>query len=132
MKPVMQTKWDGGKGNALQACIASLLEQALDSVPNFIDSADYLKSINDFLKEHGWAFLKVELKDGRLIFPCASGILCLIAGESPRGDYRHVILARTAQNGFEPVHDPYPEGGNLAGDPLWAGFILPLDPARNL
>jgi|EP01047_Picozoa_sp_COSAG01_P067476 hypothetical protein len=36
MRPVEQTVFGAGAGNALQACIASMLEMDLDSVPNFI------------------------------------------------------------------------------------------------
>ena len=36
-----QTEFSAGRGNALQACAASLLERPLDEVPNFIASDDY-------------------------------------------------------------------------------------------
>ncbi|MBI40836.1 MAG: hypothetical protein CMF59_14660 [Leptospiraceae bacterium] len=127
MEPVWQTEWEGGRGNALQACIASIMEQELAAVPNFIEAPDYLDSLNQFLSQYRMAFLKVTLESGRLPFP-ADGILCVLAGPSPRGSHRHIIVARTSGVEFQPLHDPHPAGGNLAGDPVWAGFILPLDP----
>lgn len=128
MNPVWQSHWEDGKGNALQACIASLLNLELESVPNFIDFPDYLAAINEFLHPRGLAFLKVKLHSGQLEFASASGIYCLVAGPSPRGSHRHIIVAQTSGPGFEPIHDPFPEGGNLAGPPDWAGFIIPLVP----
>lgn len=131
MKPIKQTILEAGRGNALQACVASLLELSLEDVPNFLESPDYLESLNQWLSLRSQAFLKVDLTDGRLPYPAAAGLLCLLAGPSPRGTHRHVVLGRTLKNpagGFEILHDPFPEAGNLAGPPQWAGFFLPLNP----
>ena len=128
MNPVFQNNFEAGKGNALQACIASILNRALDEVPDFIQAPDYLQYLNRWLAEQGMAFLKIDLVMGELVHPTAEGLLLLLAGPSPRGSHRHIVVGRTANNGFECLHDPYPNGGGLAGEPLWAGFLLPLDP----
>ena len=39
----------GRKGDALQACFASLLDLDMDDVPNFILEQDYMAAIQSFL-----------------------------------------------------------------------------------
>lgn len=57
----------------------------------------------------------------KLEFPARCGTLALVAGLSPRGDHKHVALARVAGSAdgaddgarlgvnLEVVHDPYPD-----------------------
>ena len=127
MRKLDQTIMDAGKGNALQACIASYFDcDAVDDVPNFIadpGKQHYLQSINTWLSlsQHpDLAFVKFELDNNRLTFPTRSGTLVLVAGASPRGDFKHVALARVEVVGaddddgerlgfnFKIVHDPFP------------------------
>ena len=55
MKKVFQTIIDKDKGNCLQAAIASLFDQELDSVPNFIDFRDeWFHVLNKFVEEQGY------------------------------------------------------------------------------
>jgi hypothetical protein len=42
MRGVLQDDVSAAHGNALQACIASILELELNEVPNFIKSPEYL------------------------------------------------------------------------------------------
>jgi len=120
MRELDQTILDSGKGNALQACVASYFDcDHVNDVPNFIaglPNTTYLESINVWLSnEHpNLVFAKFELLDNKLAFPTRTGTLVLIAGLSPRGDHKHVVLARVAGTGglgesFEVVHDPFPE-----------------------
>ena len=66
MRPVFQTEFEEGRGNALQACVSSLLELSLEDVPNFIEFADYRQTMNEWLAKRGLAFLRVDLVDGEL------------------------------------------------------------------
>ena len=61
-----QTDFSPGRGNALQACAASLLERPLDEVPNFIASDDYWAAMLEDAGAHGLTLLKIPLADGRL------------------------------------------------------------------
>ena len=49
MKPQMQDDFSAGSGNALQACVASVLELPMGDVPNFIAQPSYLDALNAFL-----------------------------------------------------------------------------------
>ena len=120
MRKLDQTIMDAGTGNALQACVASFFDCAsVDDVPNFVadPGKHYLQSINAWLSSRhpGLSFVKFELQENRLPFPTRSGTLVFVAGLSPRGDHKHVALARVTgtvdELGFnlEVVHDPFPD-----------------------
>lgn len=141
--PVYQTDFSAAQGNALQACFASIFEVPLADVPNFIavqpgsgaGGADYLRAIDTWLAPRKLAFVKISLTEtgGRLQFPAGPAI-CILAGPSPRGDFKHAVVARVVENeisgegegaqGFRIIHDPYPDATGLAGDPAWAGFVV--------
>lgn len=142
MQPVFQTDFSAAHGNALQACFATIFALDLNDVPNFIRAgADYLAAVDAWLAPRGLAFVKINLAatNGRLEFP-AGPALCVLAGPSPRGDYKHAVVARVHASGdvqigrdFEIVHDPHPDGRGLAGAPVWAGFVVlrAADPDRS-
>ena len=124
MRPIHQTDFSAGSGNALQACIASVFDLGLEEVPNFVKEDNYLSAMQIWLGERGLTFLKVPLENGRLEFPPSDRTPCLLAGNSPRGDFRHVVVAETRGIGFHPLHDPHPDATFLRGDPTWAGFFV--------
>jgi len=120
MRKLDQTIVDAGKGNALQACVASYFDCVhVSDVPNFLaglPNTTYLESINVWLSNHhpNLGFAKFALNENKLEFPTRTGTLVLVAGLSPRGDHKHVVLARVAGTGelsdsLEIVHDPYPK-----------------------
>ena len=124
-----QTETTAGSGNALQACVATFLqEESLDSVPNFIAAPEgYLTAIQEFLKPRNLMFLKVPLTtNGELPFPSGSG-LCIIAGKSPRGDYKHCVVGKsnTGSTALSLLHDPF-EGGTGLESNEWAGFFVSI------
>ena len=127
-----QTEFSAGRGNALQACAASLLERPLDEVPNFITSDDYWAAMLEDAAAHGLTLLKIPLADGRLPFACAPGTRCVARGGSPRGDHGHVVVASVGRDGraLELAHDPFPDGGGLAGAAAWAAFYVAARPAE--
>ncbi len=54
MKKIFQTIIDAGKGNCMQAAIASLFDKELEEVPNFISLENWLESICDFAIANGY------------------------------------------------------------------------------
>ena len=85
MQRVLQTELLPPHGNALQACVASLLGVALDTVPNFVEHADYWRAMLDHADSCGLSLLKLPLaNEGRLPFESVPGTLCIARGESPR------------------------------------------------
>jgi hypothetical protein len=53
MIPVYQTINNAVNGNCLAAVWASLLHLDLRKVPNFVESEDYIETLNDFIESYG-------------------------------------------------------------------------------
>lgn len=61
MKAQAMTQYGIGKGNCLDACIASLLEISIESVPNLSDSdKEWHEKTRDFLRDAGFSCLWVH------------------------------------------------------------------------
>jgi len=124
-----QTNHTHGAGNALQACVATILGTAhLEDVPNATeDSRGYLVALTEFLacKQPAMGFVKVPCVEGKLPLPMSSGIRCVFAGKSPRGEHRHCCVGIVLNDGvsIELSHDPHSEGLGIDGPALWVGFI---------
>lgn len=106
MKPVYQTKFGNKEGNCFAACLASLLEIELDTVPDFYKlyrSAWYIEFQNWLQQFDLTAVTFDELPTG---WPL--NLYYLVGGESERG-ILHSCVARSG----EIVHDPYPNGTGL-------------------
>ena len=119
-RSVLQDDFRPGRGNALQACVASLFGLELQDVPNFITLPEgYEASIRAFCDVRRVAFEKMSLHD---IPEAYDGRMCILRGKSPRGDFGHVVVARfvggcdtslhkmmlTDAGAFRLVHDPHP------------------------
>ena len=119
-RSVLQDDFRPGRGNALQACVASLFGLELQDVPNFITLPEgYEASIRAFCDVRRVAFEKMSLHD---IPEAYDGRMCVLRGKSPRGDFGHVVVARfvgacdtslhkmllTDAGAFRLVHDPHP------------------------
>ena len=123
MKPILQTEHEAGKGNALQACVASILDaDDIDTVPRFLeDPQGYLHGIETFVAPRGLGVLKVPLTDNNLTFPTTRS-LCIVAGKSPRGDHKHCVVCTASGTTFELTHDPHKDGTGLDSHE-WALFF---------
>ena len=138
---VQQDDCTPANGNALQACVCSLLGKTLSETPNFVKAPEgYEKAIADFLREHdGRRPVKVALPSDAL--DAHDGRLCILRGTSPRGDFGHVarrrrpthhrahhhtsqVVARYRVGAFENVWDPHPDGAFLAPPRGWAMFFV--------
>jgi hypothetical protein len=132
MRPQKQTDLSHSAGNALQACVATLLSEPMSQVPNFILASDPYASLRTYLAPRGLGFVKVALEHGRFPFIVAGAeCLCVLAGPSPRGDFRHAVVGKCAAHSDVPlnVFDPHPSDDMLAGPPVWAGVFISLNPA---
>eukprot|EP00756_Hemistasia_phaeocysticola_P065214 Hpha_TRINITY_DN8397_c1_g1::TRINITY_DN8397_c1_g1_i1::g.154197::m.154197 len=123
---VMQTDFSPGKGNALQACVASILGVGLDGVPNFIELPSYEAGIKEAAEKAGFEARKMKPAD---LSPSYVGCLCLVRGKSPRGAFGHVVVGRVVggaeKPGVELLHDPHPDGSML--DPVEEfGWVMPF------
>jgi len=124
MKPVVQTKFEDG-ANALDACIASVLELPLEQVPHFNgEGADWVLALDQFVRRFGCSPVVIEQQALRYI--CwLSDVYSIASGRSERGDMHSVVWL-----GNKMVHDPHPDRTGLMGDPLSFTLFVMLDPAR--
>ena len=125
--PRHQTELEPPHGNALQACVATVLGLELADVPNFAREQDLYVALREFLATRGLGFVKisVDAATSRVPFaPSAKQTLCLAAGSSPRGDHRHVVVAALDAHDTLPrfVFDPHPDGRMLR-DVQWVGLF---------
>jgi hypothetical protein len=118
MKPVDQTLFGVGEGNCFAACVASILELNLDSVPNFCaDNADtewYMQFIK-WLAPRGLAPLTQQFPGDPDNFmawvrKCAPRIPWIAGGPTERGMHCCVYV------GDQLVHDPNPNHGRKGLD----------------
>jgi hypothetical protein len=140
MKRVNQTIF-GAKGNALQACFASLLGLGLNQVPSFILKTDYMDAIQTFLRPFGMAFLKVSmasLMSNADSLSNIEGLQCAVVGVNSLGGVRqccvgvvkNTVRAHTC-NAYQVIHDPHPKSDGISGEAIWAGFFVSLLPSVN-
>ena len=106
MKPVLQTVCDAERGNCLSACLASILELALEEVPNFAGARPgmFWIQVNHWLQKRGLRALIVLPKHVVM----DAGALYIANGVSPRG-VRHSVVCEDGRM----IHDPHPEGGGV-------------------
>eukprot|EP00732_Lithocolla_globosa_P007569 Lithocolla_globosa_v1_NODE_9827_length_664_cov_4.638752.p1 type:complete len:152 gc:universal NODE_9827_length_664_cov_4.638752:559-104(-) len=136
---VYQTNFSPGQGNALQACVASIFQLPLEDVPNFIEHPKgYQTGIQQWLDQQtsGLAFLKISLDErGGLVFPVHSPVTCLLAGKSPRGEFKHVVVAKINPDQLIPelVFDPHPDAQKkgVEGTDGWVSLFVASKPSLN-
>lgn len=106
MKPVTQTLFGDKKGNCFAACIASLLELELGTVPNFcVDHhSRWWDVLNDWLEPRG--FVAIMLRSAEMELYRSAFVIA--SGQGPRGCMHSVIY----RNGVM-VHDPHPSCAGL-------------------
>ena len=135
---VYQDDFSPGKGNALQAAVASIFGLSLDDLPNFIESPEgYEAAMRQFCsysegEGNSLNCVKVKLNGddyGRIVVDSSYyGRLCILRGRSPRGNFGHVVVAKFTDGGkFEMIHDPHPEETFLDNDsekPSWCMFFV--------
>ena len=142
MKPIFQTVIDKGEGDCFRACLASLLELEIVSVPNFRaglthEDATPYHIVHVWLAERNLRILRMPLTEevqGYLCESADAGPL-LIIGSVPSQRFEggsHSIIARV--NGFnkkpwiEIIHDPNSDNVSYPPEliPTWFSILLPL------
>lgn len=127
MKPIDQTVFGVGKGNCFSACVATILELDLDSVPNFsalyTDETWYLEFVK-WLAPRGLAPLTQQFPGDPDSFmswvrTCAPKVPWIAGGPTDRGMHCCVYL------GDQLLHDPNSMHGRKGLDEVeMATFIL--------
>lgn len=128
MRPIAQTVTEAGKGNCLAACIASILEVPIESIPDLRCGSDHA-ALEAFLATHGMSPVWLWCTKLASSYVGYVPIHCILIGGSPRrAGIRHAVVGVPNGYGYQIVHDPHPEGGGIVGDPvavLYLGALLP-------
>lgn len=135
MRPVYQTIFKPPLGNCMQACLASLLEVSLENIPNFAaePSDKWWEKYCDWMVEN-YRLQPLTLNvagtegvDEESVYWIPRGYH-MIQGESPRGNYDHVVVGYEG----EIIHDPFPEGGGLKSVKYYEVFVSILKTTESL
>lgn len=130
MTPITQDKFvkfdqDGitkvQRGNCFAACIASLLDIPLNQVPNveeLFDCYAWYDVFCSWLETKGFTFetgTKQECEK--------SGDYYLVSGDSPRGNFKHIVIYKNGKM----VHDPHPDRTGILTEHIFE-YLKPLNP----
>lgn len=137
MKLVTQTLFGGPDGaveeigNCYPACLASLLDLDLASVPHFFqlhaDAEAALDETLRFLRRHGYTTMSFDWAPWLNRY--APGTLAIFSGQSPRGDWKHAVVGEITADGWRLAHDPHPSRAGIVGDPDSVELLIKLLPA---
>lgn len=116
MKPVYQTNNTVEEGNCLAACLASILEDDIESYPTLPQNGTWLGVINDHLLTKGYVLVTLLTMPPKAFDIYYIGI---VKNHTKRCDYA-VVMKEGAI-----VHDPYISGDRLSPPMYYAG-VLPL------
>jgi hypothetical protein len=99
-------------GNCMRACFASFFEIDIDSIPYFEDmkKGDWIHEVISWLSKKGFeldTYSQDPFKQDRIID------YYFVSGDSPRGDYGHLVIYRQGVL----VHDPHPDKKGIVGEP---------------
>ena len=120
MIPVMQTRFSNEEGtehgNCFTACVASLLEVPIESVPDFSSMGHrWFPTFYRFLDSHGYEFFGSGTIKSHGIksleeFKGVDGYV-IVGGKSPRTYVKrgHAVIYKNGKL----VHDPHPSGEGL-------------------
>lgn len=133
MKPIFQTLGGKGTGNCFTACLASIFEIPIESIPHFCrdtpENEDWVQKVQEWLAIYGFGAFEFNPPFHTSTLPI--GVYCIISGVGPRDDIQHAVVGRTNPEGFAWCHDP---GGEWDGEtpmlktPTSVMLFVPLHP----
>jgi len=115
MTPVPQTNYGRHQGNCLTACIASVLDVPISSVPEFCVDGEWFARLDAFCRENGF-FLLYWRHSENIPLICLNAYVILLLALEGESDL-HAVVARTTIESKEPITDAEIErGAALAED----------------
>ncbi len=99
MIPVKQTIWTENDGNCIAACLASILENDINSYPHLPNNQEWYPILAEYLHTLGYNLILIDNP-----YPVALAGYHLICGINPTSNLVHCIVGK---NG-EPFFDPSP------------------------
>lgn len=124
--------------SCMAACVASLIGCEFEDVPTCFHGKtwDHFKQREWLADRHGLGMAEHKLTPDSM-WPPTPGMLCIVSGKSPRGDYRHAVVCTTnydTAGPFKVVHDPFRADVNLwhslDGEPEIVTWLIPLTQQR--
>ena len=129
MKPVKQLICNNENGDCFRACVASILERPVESVPNFVrknqTDEELWKLHNSWAANENFRYVLIFLEKNR--WDVLDNIFCIASGKSPRGEHYHAVVWH---NGI--IHDPHPSNDFLAEDPAYFILLVPFSLRKRL
>jgi hypothetical protein len=111
MIPVTQTRTGKVDGNCFPACLASILEIPLESIPEFGGEDEWIENTAKFLESVGLYYVQVKPDDPMLRVMFSVGrAYHTVKGTSPRGG-QHACVGLNGKI----VFDPHPQDGTGRG-----------------
>lgn len=131
MTPVDQTIFENATGNCLAACVASVLNLPIETVPNFAE-LDFFIGLRKWLAERDCLGLELRFSDKE---HCAGayfgypGVPVVMWGTSPRrapdgSPKGHAVVGMPFGYGCKLLHDPHPSRAGLDGPPFGIMWIV--------
>ena len=120
MKPVDQAVLNGPESDCLRACVASILEMALDEVPNFVEEDDWMDALARFVRPLG--LQPIPLDPGKATDDWAPAGYYIAVGRTVKERY-HAVVGYKGQA----VHDPHPTKRGLEAEEYCIFFLATLD-----
>jgi len=116
MIPIDQTIASGPDADCLRACVASVLNEPIDSIPNFREHANWFGELTKYLHKFNLVPIAgAPHLDGETIR--------IVVGPSEHGT-RHAVI----YSGGEMVHDPHPSRSGI-DNPDMSIFFGVIDPS---
>ena len=126
MIPVDQTIFEFGTGDCMRACIASIFELDIETVPNFMQdgNAKFNEYLNNWCESRFLRAIDITTDDLKILQDC----YVIACGDSPRAKNgeRHAVVWLNEQI----VFDPHPHRTGLNGPPTTYTIFVILDPKK--
>lgn len=115
MMRVLQTKFGEAEGNCFPACVASVLELPLETIPNFIEQEKetgnhWFWLCNQWLEQLNLALVHLEIPDAKTLYNAKKWALGYhLAGVTSPRNLKHSVVIKNGKV----VHDPHPDQDSL-------------------
>jgi hypothetical protein len=115
MTPVAQTKYGRHQGNCLTACVATVLDVPISSLPEFCVDGEWFSRLDSFCRENGFFLLYWRHAENTPIL-CFNAYIILLLSLQGEDDL-HAVVAKTSLESKHPVTDEdIEQGAALAED----------------
>lgn len=122
---------DGTPGDCFRACLAMLADVDYELAPHAVMHLSWYERAREFIREHvPGGDLQCYNWDGTTdLYGVGGGRHVIATGPSPRGNFKHCVMADSATG--EILHDPHPSRAGLLAIEL-VDAIVPLNDPANL